>query len=340
VRIYNLRAFQPSLEYPLLDEKTLVCYHGSPRPYKERILPTTPEEELEQTLAGTQGDLLVGGHTHVQMFRRFKDLLVFNSGSVGLAMDRVSPLSEIRQPAFAEYAIVEYDKTALQVELHRIAFDLQAFIQVMHASGMPHAAWWASHWKEAEKWPFLRAMLGFPRLSKKRARQRATSLGMGCGTHHILSVVEYGKQLAAILDDDADIVEIAALLHDYASIKDSAMYEDHHLHRPREAEVLLQELSYPRATILAVKECSASHRGSQGTQQRTKEAICLASADAMAHIAQLPSLLYLAYVQHQMTIDEGSTWVRDKVQRSWNKLCPEAREIMQEQYESALTVLP
>jgi predicted phosphodiesterase len=199
-----LRAFQPSLEYPLLDEKTLVCYHGSPRSYKERILPTTPEEELEQALAGTRGDLLVGGHTHAQMFRRFKDLLVFNPGSVGLAMDRVSPLSEIRQPAFAEYAIVEYDKTTLQVELHRIAFDLQAFIQVMHASGMPHAAWWASHWKEAEKWPFLRAMLGFPRLSKKRARQRATSLGMGCGTHHILSVVEYGKQLAAILDADAN----------------------------------------------------------------------------------------------------------------------------------------
>lgn len=144
-----LRSFQPSIEYPLLDKKTLVCYHGSPRSYKERILPTTPEEELEQALAGVRGDLLVGGHTHVQMFRRFKDLLVFNPGSVGLAMDRVSPLSNIRQPAFAEYAIVEYDKTALQVELHRITFDLQTFIQVMNASGMPHAAWWASHWKEA-----------------------------------------------------------------------------------------------------------------------------------------------------------------------------------------------
>ncbi len=62
--------------------------------------------------------------------------------------------------------------------------------------------------------------------------------------------------------------------------------------------------------------------------------------DAMAHIAQLPSLLYLAYVQHQMTIDEGSKWVRDELQRSWNKLCPEAQEIMREQYHSALKVLP
>jgi uncharacterized protein len=102
----------------------------------------------------------------------------------------------------------------------------------------------------------------------------------------------------------------------------------------------LQERGYPCATILAVKDCIASHRASTGAKQRAKEAICLASADAMAHIAHIPSLLYLAYVQRQMTIDEGSKWVRDKVQRSWNKLCPEAREIIQEQYESALNVLP
>lgn len=144
-----LRSFQPSIVYPLLGEKMLACYHGSPRSYSERILPTTPEEELEQALAGTRGDLMAGGHTHVQMFRRFKDLVVFNPGSVGLAMDRVSPVSAIRQPAFAEYAIVEYDQTSLQVGLHRVAFDLQAFLQTMYASGMPHAAWWASHWKEA-----------------------------------------------------------------------------------------------------------------------------------------------------------------------------------------------
>ena len=117
--------------------------------------------------------------------------------------------------------------------------------------------------------------------------------GYGIWSHHILSVVDYGKQLTAILDADADIVEIAALLHDYASIKDQAMYEDHHLHGPREAELLLQEHGCPRATIFALKECIASHRGSQGTKQRTKEAICLASADAMAHIAQLSNQTFL-----------------------------------------------
>jgi hypothetical protein len=58
-------------------------------------------------------------------------------------------MSEIRQPSWSEYAIVDVDETALHVELHRVAFDLQAFIQAIHASGMPHAAWWASRWKKA-----------------------------------------------------------------------------------------------------------------------------------------------------------------------------------------------
>jgi putative phosphoesterase len=144
-----LRSFPSSIEYPLPGGKVLLCYHGSPRSYSERILPTTAEEELEQAFAGTRGDLMVGGHTHVQMFRRFKDSLILNPGSVGLAMDRVSPLSDIRQPSFAEYAIIECGKTSLRVGLHRVVFDLQAFVQVMNASGMPHAAWWASRWKEA-----------------------------------------------------------------------------------------------------------------------------------------------------------------------------------------------
>ncbi|GCE12451.1 metallophosphoesterase family protein [Tengunoibacter tsumagoiensis] len=143
-----LRSFRPTIDYRFPDGKNLLCYHGSPRSYSERLLSTTSEEELERVFAGTQGDLMAGGHTHIQLFRRFKERIVLNLGSVGLAMDRVSPVNEIRQSAFAEYAIIDSNGASLQVELHRVAFDLQAFIHVMHDSGMPHAAWWASCWKE------------------------------------------------------------------------------------------------------------------------------------------------------------------------------------------------
>jgi uncharacterized protein len=59
----------------------------------------------------------------------------------------------------------------------------------------------------------------------------------------------------------------------------------------------------------------------------------------MAHIEQVPALLELAFVQHGMGIDEGTKWVRAKLERSWNKLHPQVQGIMKEKYEAALITL-
>ena len=174
----------------------------------------------------------------------------------------------------------------------------------------------------------------------EEACKRETNIfGYGIWTHHILYVIEYGKLLAEQLGANEEIVEIAALLHDYASIKDESLYRDHHLHSPLEAERILREIRYPEEKIQAVKQCIASHRASTGAERTTPEAICLASADAMAHIDQMPSLLYLAFVRFGMSIDDGTTWVREKLVRSWQKLCPEAKEIMKDRYEAAQVLL-
>jgi uncharacterized protein len=163
--------------------------------------------------------------------------------------------------------------------------------------------------------------------------------GYGIWTHHITQVVENGKRLAELFGADQEIVEIAALLHDYASIKDQALYPDHHVHSPLEAEKLLKRLGYPQARIEAVKECIAAHRGSVPGERRSAEAECLANADAMTHIEQVPSLLELAFVQRKMGIDEGTRWVRSKLERSWNKLSPRIQDMMRARYEAAIQVL-
>ena len=138
----------------------------------------------------------------------------------------------------------------------------------------------------------------------EEACKKDTNLfGYGIWTHHIVYVVQYGKLLAEKLHADPEIVEIAALLHDYASIQHKDFSTDHHLHGAREAEKMLRSLHYPEETILAVKDCIASHRASIAVERITPEAICLASADAMAHIDQVPSLLYLVFVQMKMDID-------------------------------------
>jgi len=158
-------------------------------------------------------------------------------------------------------------------------------------------------------------------------------------TYHVTTVVKYAKLLAEKLGADKEIVEIAALLHDYAGVKDSSMYKEHHLYGAIEAEKILKGFNYPEERINRIKECIIQHRGSVPLERTTKESICIASADAMAHIDQIPSLLHLVYFKRQMDVTEGAKWVSEKIERSWNKLCPEAKEIIKDKYESAQVIL-
>ena len=148
------------------------------------------------------------------------------------------------------------------------------------------------------------------RIVEIACKAKSNIFGYGIWTHHITDVARNGKRLAAMYDADTEIVELAALLHDYASVKDEALYEDHHIHGPIEAEKILLELDYPIEKIEAVKHAIEAHRGSIEIEGRSSEARCLRNADAMAHIQNIPSLLQLAYAQHGMNVAEGAAWVR------------------------------
>ena len=163
--------------------------------------------------------------------------------------------------------------------------------------------------------------------------------GYGIWTHHVTRVVAHGKRLAEMWGADPEIVEIAALLHDYASIKDAALYADHHIHGAAEAGKILTHFHYPPEKIEAVQDCIATHRGSVPGAHKRTEAECLANADAMAHIEQVPALLALVFVQRGMGIDQGVAWVRAKLARSWDKLHPDVQEMVKVQYRAALMTL-
>lgn len=177
------------------------------------------------------------------------------------------------------------------------------------------------------------------RIVEQACAKESNIFGYGIWTHHITQVAKNGKRLAPMFKADPEIVEIAALLHDYASVKDEALYENHHVHGPLEAEQILTELGYPQDKIEAVKHSIATHRGSVASERRSAEAECLANADAMTHLEQVPSLLYLAFTQHNMGIDTGSKWVKEKLDRSWNKLAPNVQELMKAKFTAAQNTL-
>lgn len=139
-----LRAFQPTVELSLGGGGRLHCYHGSPRSNTELIEPTTADDELDSIFAGIDAVVMAGGHIHRQMLRRYRDGFIVNPGSVGLPITVTR--DGMRNPPWAEYALLHIDGDVLGVEFRRVPFDARLVVQAALSSGMPHADRWARDW--------------------------------------------------------------------------------------------------------------------------------------------------------------------------------------------------
>jgi predicted phosphodiesterase len=140
-----IRAFPPTVERSLGAERTLLCFHGSPRSYDDVIVPTTPDDALDAMLGEMRANVLAGGHTHLQMLRRHGDAHLINAGSVGLPGVGAAAQRN-RQVRWAEYAIVIVEGDRLDISLRRTPLDIDRMLARAHASGMPAIEWWATLW--------------------------------------------------------------------------------------------------------------------------------------------------------------------------------------------------
>jgi putative phosphoesterase len=141
-----IRTFQPTIEVAMEGDGSLLCYHGSPRSYNDTFMATTPDEDLEPMLDGRRATVMAGGHWHFQMLRRFKDMILFNPGSVGLPYE-FTPDDTPYVPSRAEYGLITVQGGTLRIEHRRLSYDSSTTIAAMHERGMPHADWWASNWR-------------------------------------------------------------------------------------------------------------------------------------------------------------------------------------------------
>jgi predicted phosphodiesterase len=77
-----IASFRPTVEIALANDRRLLCCHGSPRSYDDRIAATTPDDALDGLLAGHDAVANASGHTHIHLLRAFQGRKIVNSGSV------------------------------------------------------------------------------------------------------------------------------------------------------------------------------------------------------------------------------------------------------------------
>jgi predicted phosphodiesterase len=140
-----LRTFQPRIHVSLDAQTTLLCFHGSPSSNTDRILATTPAEELDELLGGHTEPVMACGHNHVQMVRRHRGIVIIDVGSVGQPFEQM-PFEEPRIMPWAEYAIIDRTKGVLSIDLRHVPIDLDAIKQAALTSSMPGADDWVSWW--------------------------------------------------------------------------------------------------------------------------------------------------------------------------------------------------
>ena len=79
-----LASFEPLVEYEVVGVGHVLFCHGTPRSDEEIVTPKTPDEVLAEVLGPITADIVVGGHTHIQMERRTGGKRFVNAGSVGM----------------------------------------------------------------------------------------------------------------------------------------------------------------------------------------------------------------------------------------------------------------
>lgn len=150
--------------------------------------------------------------------------------------------------------------------------------------------------------------------------------------HHIKLVVEIAVKLCEEQGANKTIVELAAWLHDIASLKNSSKYE-HHLEGANDAGVILKILGYDDNIIKNVQHCIKTHRGSNPLKQMTKEAEIVCSADGLANLRCAPLLYFFTFKIRELDFSEGIKKIKRKVESSYAKIANFAKDEAKIDYE-------
>lgn len=138
-----LKSFKESYTINLEDKDQLLCFHGSPSSNIDIITSDTSYKKIDHYFSKFKNNFFIGGHSHLQMLRQHNGKLIINPGSVGMPFLNIpAPGESPKILPWAEYAIIDYNKGRLSVDLKRVEFNIHALEMVLKNSDIPLKEWW------------------------------------------------------------------------------------------------------------------------------------------------------------------------------------------------------
>lgn len=154
---------------------------------------------------------------------------------------------------------------------------------------------------------------------------------------HIKRVVYHAVTLANQRGADAEVVELAALLHDVSMPSEYGERGEHHIYSAEMAVMLLSEYNYPNIDL--VRKCVFNHPGRNAHLRNTLEETCISDADALAHFDRIPSLFKLAFSILNMSVEDGREYVKERLYGDYYGLSEPLRTNYKPVFEALMQAL-
>lgn len=150
---------------------------------------------------------------------------------------------------------------------------------------------------------------------------------------HIKKLSGYQKLYKA----DRTIVELGALLHDIALIKQVGDRKDHHTNGAELAKELLEKYNFPKDIIEKVIGYVLNHRSCKNATNL--EELCVCDADILAHFDNIPMLFNSVFNRNNIKLNEVRTWMRECFEKDYNDLSDKTRKLFESRYKEICEIV-
>ena len=165
--------------------------------------------------------------------------------------------------------------------------------------------------------------------------------GMQAWSGHTQLVRKFALEFAKKRKADLEVVELAALLHDYARYVDYEHYSKIHAEIGAEfANQILTECEYDQNKIKAICVAIKNHDQPNQAEINSLEGMCLADADGYVHIINFFEI-YNAFklIKKPATTKQSLEILLEKVRFSYNKLSDWGKKYADTKYKQAVSYI-